>query len=78
MKTCADLEEVVAGYLDTTSPWPERRKLERHIDECGASRQFLASYQRTVWVAKKAVQCSSDRAKAPEALVQAILRSRQQ
>jgi anti-sigma factor RsiW len=78
MKTCADLEEVVADYLEATLRSPERRELERHIDECGACRQFLAAYQRTVWVAKRTVQCSSGWAKAPEALVQAILRSRQQ
>jgi anti-sigma factor RsiW len=73
--TCAELEDFVANYLDGSLPATKRLQLERHIDECHACREFLAAYRRTVWVAKKALQCSSGPAKAPEALVQAILRS---
>jgi len=74
MRTCADLEEMVGDYLEGSLPGPRRRELERHLDECADCREFLADYRGTVWVAKKALQCSSP-ADAPEALVQAILRS---
>ena len=59
MSTCADLEDWVANYLEGSLPLPKRRQLERHLGECGGCREFLAAYQRTVWVAKKAMQCSS-------------------
>ena len=75
MITCADLEDLVANYLEGSLPEPERRELERHLDECRGCREFLAAYQRTVWVAKKTLKGSSRPAKAPEGLVQAILGS---
>jgi anti-sigma factor RsiW len=75
MITCADLEEFVANYLDRSLPEPKRRDLERHVDDCAACREFLAAYQRTVWVARMALKSSGDRARAPEELVQAILGS---
>ena len=75
MITCADLEDWVANYLEGSLPLPKRRELARHLDECGGCREFLAAYQRTVCVAKKAMQCSSYPAQAPEQLVQAILGS---
>jgi hypothetical protein len=75
MSTCADLEDRVANYLEGSLPLPKRRQLERHLGECGGCREFLVAYQRTVWVAKKAMQCSSYSLQAPEQLVQAILGS---
>ena len=74
-RTCWDLEDLVADYLGGALPRPKGLELETHVDECRACRAFLAAYQRTVWVAKRALQCSSVPAEAPEALVQAILRS---
>ena len=75
MSTCADLED----WLPTTSrgrcPCPSAGQLERHLGECGGCREYLAAYQRTVWVAKKALECSSYPLQAPEQLVQAILGS---
>lgn len=75
MITCADLEEFVANYLDGSLPAPKRRELERHLDGCGACREFLAAYERTVWVARKVLNGPSGPAQAPEELVQAILGS---
>jgi predicted anti-sigma-YlaC factor YlaD len=75
MSTCADLEDCVANYLEESLPLPKRRQLERHLGECGGCREYLVAYQRTVWVAKKAMQCSSYPLQAPEQLVQAILGS---
>ncbi len=75
MITCADLEDWVANYLEGSLPLPKRRELERQLGECRGCREFLAAYQRTVWVAKKAMQCSSYPAQAPEQLVQTILGS---
>ena len=75
MITCADLEEFVADYLDGSLPEPSRRALEKHLDDCAACREFVAAYQRTVRVAKKALEHESATAEAPENLVQAILAS---
>ena len=75
MITCAELEELVANYLDGLLPEAKRRDLERHVSGCGACRDFLAGYRRTVWVAKKALETSSHPGQAPERLVQAILGS---
>jgi len=74
-KRCAELEEFVADYLEGRLPAPAQQRLGAHVDECPACRAFLASYRSTVQVAKHALRRSSDRAEAPEALVQAILRS---
>ena len=78
MITCADLEDWVADYLEGSLHAPKRRELERHLDECGRCRESLAAYQRTVWVARMALQCSSYPAQVPERLVQAILGSLRQ
>jgi anti-sigma factor RsiW len=75
MSTCADLEDWVANYVEGSLPLPTRQELARHLDECGGCRELLAAYQRTVWVAKKALQCSSYPTQAPEQLVQTILGS---
>ncbi len=75
MITCSDLQDWVANYLERSLPLAKRRQLERHLGECAGCREFLAAYQRTVWVAKKAMQCSSYPIQAPEQLVQAILGS---
>ena len=75
MSTCADLEDWVANYVEGSLPLPRRRELARHLDECGGCRELLAAYERTVWVAKKALQCSSYPTQAPEQLVQTILGS---
>ena len=75
MITCAELEELVADYLDGLLSEAKRRDLERHVSCCGACRDFLAAYRRTVWVAKKALETSSHPGQAPERLVQAILGS---
>jgi anti-sigma factor RsiW len=75
MIACAELEDLVANYLDEALPGARRRDVERHVGECRGCREFLAAYQRTVWVAKKAVQASIYSGQAPERLVQAILGS---
>ena len=75
MITCADLEDWVANYVEGLLPLPKRWELARHLDECRGCRELLAAYERTVWVAKKALQCSSYPTQAPEQLVQTILGS---
>ena len=78
MITCAELEDWVANYLEGSLREHKRRELERHLGECGGCREFLAAYQRTVWVARMALQCSSYPAQVPERFVQAILGSLRQ
>jgi hypothetical protein len=75
MIPCAELEDLAANYLEASLPRPKRRELELHVGECGGCREFLAAYRRTVWVARRALETSSDPPQAPERLVQAILGS---
>jgi hypothetical protein len=75
MIPCAELEDLAANYLEASLPRPKRRELELHMGECGGCREFLAAYRRTVWVARRALETSSDPPQAPERLVQAILGS---
>jgi hypothetical protein len=75
MIACAELEDLTANYLEGSVPRPKRRELEMHMSECGGCREFLAGYRRTVWVARQALEMSSDPEQAPERLVQAILGS---
>ena len=75
MNTCADLEECVANYLEGSQPLPKRRQIEIHLADCRECREFMAAYQRTVWVAKMVLKGSSGPAPVPEELVQAILGS---
>jgi hypothetical protein len=75
MIPCAELEDLAANYLEASLPRPKRRELELHMGECGGCREFLAAYRRTVWVASRALETSSDPPQAPERLVQAILGS---
>jgi anti-sigma factor RsiW len=73
MIACADLEELVADYLEGSLPEHKGRALETHLDDCPACREFVAAYQRTVRVAKKVFENESATAEAPEKLVQSIL-----
>jgi anti-sigma factor RsiW len=73
MITCADLEDLVADYLDGSLSSHQRAALEDHLDECRACREFLAAYQRTIRIARSVLENESATAEAPENLVQAIL-----
>jgi len=75
MIPCAELEDLVANYLEGSLPRPKRRELEVHMGECGGCREFLAAYRRTVWVARRALETSHDPQQAPDRLVEAILGS---
>lgn len=75
MITCADLEEFVFNYLDGSLPEPKRRELKTHLEDCKACREFLAGYQRTIWVAKRVLKGPTGPAQAPEELMQAVIGS---
>jgi hypothetical protein len=75
MIACAELEDLTANYLEGSLARSKRRELEMHMGECGGCQEFLAAYRRTVWVARRALETSSDPQQAPELLVQAILGS---
>jgi putative zinc finger protein len=77
MITCAQLEDLVADYLEGSLSQPKRPELDGHVMECRGCREFLAAYRRTVWVAKKSLQISGSPVQAPERLVEAILGSLQ-
>jgi hypothetical protein len=74
-RACRHLEDRVGDFLDGSLRRSKHLELETHVNGCSECRSFLAAYQRTIRVAKMALWCSSDAAEAPEALIQAILRS---
>jgi anti-sigma factor RsiW len=45
----------LAGYLDAALP-ESTLALEKHLDDCASCREFVAAYQRTVRVARKALE----------------------
>ena len=73
MISCDDLEELVADHLEARLPGRGRREVDAHLAECGACREFVAAYSRTVWIAKTTIRGSSRPAPVPETLVLAIL-----
>lgn len=75
MISCADLEELVADYLDRPVPTSQRPDLQAHLDGCPNCREFMAVYRDTLLVAKRAFENEGATAKAPEELVQRVLAS---
>ena len=73
MISCDDLEELVADHLEGRLPGRERREVDAHLAECGACRELVAAYSRTVWIAKITIRGSNQPAPVPETLVQSIL-----
>lgn len=69
--TCKDLIEFLSDYLAGEIPPDQRAHFEKHLAACGACRNYLDSFRRTVAAGKACA--SGDCSDIPEDLVQAIL-----
>lgn len=75
MITCEEVESFIAAYLDEELPPNTRKKFEFHIRFCPECRTYLAEYQRTINIGRKAAQ-SDDLLPLPEDLVKAIVEAK--
>lgn len=73
--TCQEIIDFLMAYLDGELPSSQRRVFEEHIDECNCCEQFMASYRRTVSLARSCSEVQGP-IKPPEALIKAILAAR--
>jgi anti-sigma factor RsiW len=79
--TCRELIEFLAAYLDGELSQGEQSIFEAHLELCEACRDYLATYQKTIELAKassreESQSLSSPLEEPPEELIKAILKSR--
>ena len=76
---CKSLEGFVVDFLDDKLPKHTRISFLKHIEECEHCDQYLQRYQQTISLSKaaSAEENSSETAKIPEELVEAILAASQ-
>lgn len=76
--TCRELAEFIADYLSGDIPPDVREPLERHLSRCENCRHYLASYEATVALGRRAFENENADVPpdVPEDLVKAILASR--
>jgi anti-sigma factor RsiW len=76
--TCRELIERLAGYVDGDLPPDERAAIEEHLASCPSCQNYLASYQATIEMERKAFDTSdsSDTRPVPPELIQAVLAAR--
>lgn len=75
--TCREADDFLMDYFSGEMPADLRQAFERHLDECSNCRAYLATYDATVRVTRRAhADPDSDAREAlPEDLVSAILAS---
>lgn len=74
--TCKDLIEFLAAYLEGELSARERSIFEGHLEICEACRDYLATYQKTIELAKESAESDQSLPAPPEELLRAILKSR--
>jgi predicted anti-sigma-YlaC factor YlaD len=78
--TCRDTIDALMDYLDGTMPATQRARMEEHLKICRSCRNFLASYDRTVQLSRRALLADgvpppgADQPLPPE-LVEGILKA---
>ena len=73
--TCRAFADFIGDYLSGELPSGERSAFEHHLDLCANCRKYLAGYEQTVQLGKRAFE-NDDAvlpADVPEELVKAIL-----
>lgn len=70
---CDEVIDFIADYLDQHLPEETLSEFERHLRVCPSCVEFIASYQRTVYLAKESAANPPE--EVPEDLVRAILES---
>ena len=76
--TCLEAIEALSEYLAGELPPPRRDRLDEHLTECVACRQYLRSFEQTIQLGKAVWQAPKNGilSELPEELIQAILASR--
>ena len=75
MMTCQEFEDFVLAYLDGELPERQTFVFELHLKMCPECREYLAAYERTVEVTKRAFEEPAQPLpeEVPQDLVKAIL-----
>ena len=78
MVTCEELEGFIVNYFDDALPYWQRQKFELHLRLCPCCRRYIENYKQTIALSQAAFDDGdlSNCENMPEALVQAILTSR--
>jgi anti-sigma factor RsiW len=74
--TCRQLADFILDYLEGQLPAETRSAFEHHLTRCPNCVSYIASYRKTVELARKAFDESPEEGQMPEGLVQAILAAR--
>ena len=77
--TCRELADFILDYLDGGLAADVRDRFERHLTRCPNCRRYIAAYETTVSLGRRAFDdetATPDRTGAPEDLIKAILSSR--
>ena len=78
MITCRQFEDFIVAYLEGELPERQRFVFDLHLKVCRECRTYLAAYERTIEVSKRAFE-DPDQAvpeEVPEDLVKAVLAAR--
>ena len=76
--TCREFADFMMGYLSGELSSESRAEFERHLSLCNNCRRYLASYEETVKLGKRAFEDDDANvpSQVPEELVKAILAAR--
>jgi anti-sigma factor RsiW len=76
--TCREFADFMMDYLSGELSTESRAAFEHHVGLCGNCRRYLASYQETVKLGKRAFEDDDANvpSQVPEELVKAILAAR--
>jgi anti-sigma factor RsiW len=74
--TCREFIEFLMDYLNDEVPPDERRIFEQHLGVCDACRNYLATYQQSIALAKEAAREQAAPSEMPAELMKAILAAR--
>ncbi len=75
---CEQLEGFVVDYLENSLPVEQHEEFVKHLGQCPDCEQYIKNYQTTIRLTQSVFEEERDCAEdMPEALVRAILASRQ-
>ena len=76
--TCREFADFIMGYVSGELSSESRAEFEHHLNLCSNCRRYLASYQETVKLGKRAFEDDDANvpSQVPEELVKAILAAR--
>jgi len=77
--TCRELADFILDYLDGGLAGDVRERFEHHLSLCSNCRRYIAAYEKTVALGRRAFEdedSSAAQAGVPEDLINAILASR--